>query len=145
MREIKSAHAAAGIHGETFGEFDAGMLLGVEQVPENRLLRVIGTGGITGSRPDAAIFLVYQICGRQFFQFAKTPFVADAFVEIFGERFGETIRDGWIASRCGWTPYDGKSVTGWPIGTFVRGRRVMWEGELTTPSTGEAVRFQQAL
>jgi hypothetical protein len=40
---------------------------------------------------------------------------------------------------------DGKTVTGWPVGTFVRGRRVMWEGDLVTPSTGEAVRFQQAL
>ena len=53
----------------------------------------------------------------------------------------ETIRDSWIASRCGWTPYDGKTVTGWPVGTIVRGRRVMWEGELVTPSTGDVVRF----
>ncbi|RBP04058.1 dihydroorotase [Roseiarcus fermentans] len=53
----------------------------------------------------------------------------------------ETIRDSWIASRCGWTPYDGKTVTGWPVGAIVRGRRVMWEGELATPSTGQAVRF----
>ena len=22
------------------------------------------------------------------------------------------------------------TVTGWPVGTFVRGRKVMWEGEL---------------
>ena len=29
----------------------------------------------------------------------------------------------WIASRSGWTPYDGKTVTGWPVGTIVRGRR----------------------
>jgi dihydroorotase len=57
----------------------------------------------------------------------------------------ETIRDSWIASRCGWTPYDGKSVTGWPVGAIVRGRRVMWEGELTTPSQGAAVRFGEAL
>jgi dihydroorotase len=53
----------------------------------------------------------------------------------------ETIRDCWIASRCGWTPYDGREVVGWPVGTFVRGRRVMWEGELITPAQGEAVRF----
>jgi dihydroorotase len=53
----------------------------------------------------------------------------------------ETIRDSWIASRCGWTPYDGREVLGWPVGTFVRGRRVMWEGELVTPAQGEAVRF----
>ena len=53
----------------------------------------------------------------------------------------EMIRDSWIASRCGWTPYDGKTVTGWPVGTFVRGRRVMWEGELATPSQGAPARF----
>jgi dihydroorotase len=53
----------------------------------------------------------------------------------------ETIRDAWIASRCGWTPYNDKTVTGWPVGTIVRGQRVMWEGELTAPSTGDAVRF----
>jgi dihydroorotase len=57
----------------------------------------------------------------------------------------ETIRNSWIASRCGWTPYDGVEVTGWPVGTFVRGIRVMWEGEVLVPGTGEAVTFQQAL
>jgi len=55
------------------------------------------------------------------------------------------IRDQWIASRCGWTPYDGMEVQGWPIGTIVRGRKVMWEGELITPSQGRPVRFQGCL
>jgi dihydroorotase len=57
----------------------------------------------------------------------------------------ETIRDSWIASRCGWTPYDGKQVKGWPVGTIVRGRRIMWEGDLVTPSIGEPARFIAAL
>ncbi len=57
----------------------------------------------------------------------------------------ETIRNEWIASKCGWTPYDGKDVTGWPVGTFVRGTRVMWDGDLTALSTGEAVLFQDGL
>ena len=57
----------------------------------------------------------------------------------------ETITNKWVASRAGWTPYDGVEVTGWPVGTFVRGRRVMWQGELTTPSTGEPVRFLETL
>jgi dihydroorotase len=56
-----------------------------------------------------------------------------------------TITDGWIASRAGWTPYDGVTVTGWPVGTFVRGRKVMWQGQVTTPSIGEPVRFQETL
>jgi dihydroorotase len=57
----------------------------------------------------------------------------------------QTIRNDWIASRCGWTPYDGVTVTGWPIGTFVRGARVMWEGDLVTPGTGEVIAFQETL
>jgi dihydroorotase len=65
----------------------------------------------------------------------------DADFTIVDMKRRETIRDSWIVSRSRWTPYDGKKVTGWPVGTMVRGRRVMWEGELTTPATGEAVRF----
>jgi dihydroorotase len=57
----------------------------------------------------------------------------------------ETITNKWIASKCGWTPYDGVSVTGWPVGTFIRGSKVMWEGEVTTPGTGAPVRFLEAL
>lgn len=56
-----------------------------------------------------------------------------------------TITNGWIASRAQWTPYNGLEVTGWPVGTFVRGRKVMWEGELTTPSIGAPVRFLETL
>ena len=65
----------------------------------------------------------------------------DADFTIVDMKRAETIRDSWIASRSRWTPYDGKRVTAWPVGTILRGRRVMWEGELTAPSTGEAARF----
>jgi dihydroorotase len=57
----------------------------------------------------------------------------------------ETITNQWVASRAGWTPYDGVRVTGWPVGTIVRGKRVMWDGELLTPSQGEPVRFLETL
>ena len=65
----------------------------------------------------------------------------DADFTIVDLKRTETIRDAWIGSRCGWTPYDGKTVTGWPVGTVIRGRRVMWEGEIVGPSGGRAVRF----
>ncbi|MDI4658711.1 dihydroorotase [Xanthobacter autotrophicus] len=55
------------------------------------------------------------------------------------------ITADWIASRSKWTPYDGKAVTGWPVGTFVRGRKVMWEGDLTGPATGAPIRFLETL
>ncbi|PPD15295.1 MAG: dihydroorotase [Methylobacterium sp.] len=69
----------------------------------------------------------------------------DADLTIVDLKRRETIRNDWIASRCGWTPYDGVEVQGWAVGTVIRGRRVMWEGELVTPSQGEAVRFQETL
>jgi len=56
----------------------------------------------------------------------------------------ETIKNAWIESRCGWTPYDGKQVTGWPVGTFVRGVKVMWQGEIEEAAKGEPVRFLEA-
>jgi len=65
----------------------------------------------------------------------------DADLTVVDLKRRETIRDGWIESRVGWTPYNGKAVTGWPVGTFVRGRRVMWEGEIVKSGFGEPVRF----
>lgn len=55
------------------------------------------------------------------------------------------ISNEWTASKAGWTPYDGKKVQGWPVGTVIRGRRVMWEGELVSPHGGEAVEFTESL
>ncbi|MBB5046728.1 dihydroorotase [Rhodopseudomonas rhenobacensis] len=69
----------------------------------------------------------------------------DADFTIVDLKRSETISNAWTASRAGWTPYDGVTVKGWPVGTFVRGARVMWQGELTTPATGEPVRFLETL
>ncbi len=69
----------------------------------------------------------------------------DADLTIVDMKRRETIRNSWIASRCGWTPYDGVEVTGWPVGTIVRGRKVMWDGDIVTPSIGEPVRFLESL
>lgn len=69
----------------------------------------------------------------------------DADFTVVDMKREETITNKWVASRAGWTPYDGVKVKGWPVGTFVRGKRVMWQGEVATPSTGEPVRFLETL
>lgn len=69
----------------------------------------------------------------------------DADLTIVDMKRRETITNANVGSKAGWTPYDGKIVTGWPVGTIVRGQRVMWEGEIVTPSTGEPVLFGEAL
>jgi dihydroorotase len=69
----------------------------------------------------------------------------DADFTIVDMKRRQTIRNEWIASKAGWTPYDGVEVTGWPVGTLIRGNRVMWEGELVAPAKGEAIRFLETL
>lgn len=69
----------------------------------------------------------------------------DADLTVVDLKRTETITNGWISSRAGWTPYDGVSVTGWPVGTVIRGHKAMWEGSLTAPGQGERVRFLEAL
>lgn len=55
------------------------------------------------------------------------------------------ITNMWIASRCGWTPFDGMKVTGWPISTVLRGRVAMRDDQLIGDAAGEPVRFQETL
>ena len=69
----------------------------------------------------------------------------DADFTIVDLKARRTITNNWIASRCGWTPYDGMTVTGWPLGTIVRGRRVMWEDEITDEASGAPMRFMETL
>ena len=69
----------------------------------------------------------------------------DADLTIVDLNRHETITNAWIQSKCGWTPYDGVSVKGWPIGTIIRGHKVMWENALVTKARGEAVRFHETL
>jgi dihydroorotase len=69
----------------------------------------------------------------------------DADLTVVDLKRRETISNSWIASRCGWTPYDGVTVTGWPVGTIVRGARAMWDGALVEGARGEPVVFEETL
>ena len=54
------------------------------------------------------------------------------------------ITDEWIASKSGWTPFDGTTVTGWPVATILRGRVVMRDDEVLGTPSGQPVRFFEA-
>ncbi|GAA5657711.1 MULTISPECIES: dihydroorotase [Brucella] len=69
----------------------------------------------------------------------------DADLTIVDMKRRETITHEQAGSKAGWTPYHGKTVTGWPIGTFVRGIKVMWEAEIVNANMGEPVEFLEAL
>ncbi|EFG8200334.1 amidohydrolase family protein, partial [Escherichia coli] len=69
----------------------------------------------------------------------------DADFTVVDMKRRETITNAQQGSRAGWTPYDGKRVQGWPVGTVVRGVRVMWDGEIVNPGQGQPVEFSEAL
>ena len=104
---------------------------------------------VNAGRLSLARFVDMTSAGpQQLFGIARKGRIAlgyDADFTIVDMKRRETITNGWIASKCGWTPYDGTSVQGWPVGTMVRGRLAMWQGDLAAPSTGEPVLFHEAL
>ena len=52
-----------------------------------------------------------------------------------------TITNEWIASKSGWTPYNGLKITGLPVFTVVNGKIVMQDSEIISPPIGEPVLF----
>ncbi len=68
----------------------------------------------------------------------------DADLTIVDLKAERVIENDWIGSKCGWTPFAGRKVKGWPIGTILRGQIAMWEGELGR-TQGAPVRFGEAL
>ena len=69
----------------------------------------------------------------------------DADFTIADTKAKRTISNDWIASKSGWTPYDGQTVTGWPIATVVRGLVVMRNDELIGRPIGALARFTETL
>ncbi len=157
-----AAHRAALWDGLAEGVLD---ILGSDHAPhtlaEKAQVYPASPSGMTGVQTLVPIMLDHVAAGRlglmrfvdmtsagpaRLFQLASKGRVAagyDADLTIVDLKRAATITDAIVASRSKWTPYDGRSVTGWPVGTIVRGRRVMWEGELASPSIGEAARFME--
>jgi len=69
----------------------------------------------------------------------------DADLTLVDLKAKHVLRHEDMASRCGWTPFDGMECTGKAMGTIVRGRVVMKDGELIGSAHGRPVRFQETL
>ena len=55
------------------------------------------------------------------------------------------IEQAWLQSKSGWSPFEGKPITGWPMATIIRGHVAMRDGELLGGPTGRPVRFMETL
>ncbi len=91
MGEVEAAGGCTRVHRQRLGQTNPGRRLDIEQLPEQRLLGVVGRGRIARGRTDPAVFLGDQIRLRQVFVLAVVPLAADAFMEVFRECLGQTI------------------------------------------------------
>ena len=69
----------------------------------------------------------------------------DADLTIVDLKARRTITHESMATRSGWTPFDGFEAQGWPMATIIRGHIVMRDGEVSLPHAGEPVRFLETL
>jgi dihydroorotase len=83
---------------------------------------------------------IHQIAGK-----GRIMLGYDADFTIVDLKAKKTITHAQQQSKCGWTPYDGMHVTGWPMMTIIRGHIVMRDDELHGAPIGRPVRFRETL
>jgi dihydroorotase len=66
----------------------------------------------------------------------------DADFSVVDLRRVERIENAQMATRCGWTPFDGVSVRGWPVATMIRGKLAMRDGEVLGAPGGRSISFR---
>jgi len=69
----------------------------------------------------------------------------DADFTIVDMNHSRKISNDWIASTCGWTPFDGITTKGWAVATILRGEIVVRDFALTQASRGKPLRFVETL
>ncbi len=64
---------------------------------------------------------------------------SDADLMLVDLKAKRTVSKSWLASKCGWSPFEGMTLTGWPMATVVRGQLVMRDGQLLGGARGKPV------
>ena len=83
---------------------------------------------------------IYGIAGK-----GRVAVGYDADFSIVDLRRRQRIEAAWLASKCGWSPFEGVTVNGWPVITVVRGHVVARDGALAGDAIGRPVRFEETL
>ena len=65
----------------------------------------------------------------------------DADFTLVDLKAARRIRNDWIATPAGWTPFDGMHVTGWPMAVVLRGEVVMRDDCVLGEPRGRLARF----
>lgn len=69
----------------------------------------------------------------------------DADFTVVDMKARRVVADADQKSRAGWSPFAGRTLTGWPVMTIVRGIAVMRDGEVAGSASGAPARFRETL
>jgi dihydroorotase len=160
----EASHQAALWRGIEMGVAD---VLGSDHAPHTREEKArpypASPSGMPGVQTLAAVMLTHVAEGRltlerlvdltshganRLFGLACKGRMAEGFdadLTVVDLNARRTITHEQMATRSGWTPFDGLEAKGWPMATIIRGRVVMREDEVVAEGTGEPVRFLETL
>lgn len=65
----------------------------------------------------------------------------DADLVLIDPKKEATFERSMVASKCGWSPYEGETFNGWPIHTFLRGTQIVADQALVGTQIGTPVEF----
>ncbi len=66
---------------------------------------------------------------------------ASADLSIVDLKEEKVMQEDWFLYQCGWSPFAGEKVTGWPKGVFLSGQKAMWESEILGKQKGKMMEF----
>ncbi len=65
----------------------------------------------------------------------------DADLVLVDMKAERTVHNGQLQTKVNWSPYDGRTLKGWPVMTLVRGKFVYRDGKFNEPGWGRPIRF----
>ena len=71
--------------------------------------------------------------------YIKENYDADLTIIDMNKEF--IIKDNWIESKCGWTPFNNYKVKGFPVATIVNGKIVMENSKIISTAEGKPLNF----
>src|SRR5688572_24062461 len=82
MGEIPAADRRCRVHSVALGQVDSGLIVYVQQVPENRLFRMVRTGWVARRGADSAIPFFNEVLAAQVFVAPEAPVGTRPFVQV---------------------------------------------------------------
>lgn len=79
---------------------------------------------------------IFSIKGKGFIKTGN-----DADLVMVDMKLAKKVRNDGLFTKCGWSPFDGYELCGWPVKTMVNGEIVFEDGMVYEENRGEAVEY----